>query len=244
MFDDTILAAFIEGFYGVGNYKGPYWFVGMEEGGHGDPEQISRRLEEWDQAHRPETPDFWMMSPRRTRSFAQRPRLQRTWAALIRMALILRGAVITDSAIRTFQRDWLGRAVGNNCLLELFPLPSPSTRDWLYGQHSAIPELRTRATYLAQYAPSRAEHIRARIAEHAPRVVIFYSVNAWYWQWWELMAGQSFSRRRIDRWQFGLARGDNTVFAVIAQPATRGITHNYFHQAAQQIALCLADGSV
>ncbi len=31
--DDALLEAYMDGFYGYGNLAGPYWFIGMEEGG-------------------------------------------------------------------------------------------------------------------------------------------------------------------------------------------------------------------
>jgi hypothetical protein len=33
LFDDQLLERFMCTFYGYGNYRGAYWFVGMEEGG-------------------------------------------------------------------------------------------------------------------------------------------------------------------------------------------------------------------
>jgi hypothetical protein len=38
---------FAHRFYGYGNYGGPFWFVGMEEGGGDSSEEIARRLSAW-----------------------------------------------------------------------------------------------------------------------------------------------------------------------------------------------------
>ena len=40
-FDDSLLETFAETFYGYGNYNGPYWFIGMEEGGGDSFDQAS-----------------------------------------------------------------------------------------------------------------------------------------------------------------------------------------------------------
>ena len=40
MFDDELLQAYIDTFYGFGKYEGKYWFIGMEEGGGGTFEEI------------------------------------------------------------------------------------------------------------------------------------------------------------------------------------------------------------
>jgi hypothetical protein len=237
MFDDGLLEALIATFYGYGDYRGRYWFVGMEEGGGRDFAEIAARLASWDRYGRQELGSLghWGDGPPHP-FFRERPRLQRTWAALIRLALSLQGEPVTTDAVRAFQRDRLGRAGGDNCLLELLPLPARSTRDWLYGAYSTLPALRTRESYLTRYAPDRARHLRNRVAEHQPEVVIFYSVNGWYHQWWEVIAGAPLPFIQLDGWKFALARSGPTTFAVVAHPATQGITNAYFAAAAQAIA--------
>jgi hypothetical protein len=237
MFDDALLEALIATFYGYGDYRGRYWFVGMEEGGGRDFAEIAARLASWDRYGRQELGSLghWGDGPPHP-FFREHPRLQRTWAALIRLTLSLQGAPVTTEAVRAYQRDRLGRADEDTCLLELLPLPARSTRDWLYRTHSTIPALQTRAGYLTHYAPARAAHLRARVTEYHPEVVIFYSVNGWYRQWWEQIAGVPLPLTPLAGWQFALARSGPTVCAVVAHPATRGITHAYFAAAAQAIA--------
>jgi len=42
--DETLLAEFIRTFYGYGDYQGPYWCGGMEEGGGNTLADIRRRI--------------------------------------------------------------------------------------------------------------------------------------------------------------------------------------------------------
>ena len=45
--DDRLLQAYMEGFYGFGNYAGAYWFVGMEEGGGADAAYVTAKINAW-----------------------------------------------------------------------------------------------------------------------------------------------------------------------------------------------------
>ena len=49
-FDDTLLRAFMRGFYGYGTYRGRYWFVGKEEGSAFA--EAERRLRIWSERGR------------------------------------------------------------------------------------------------------------------------------------------------------------------------------------------------
>jgi hypothetical protein len=56
-FDDQLLLDFMNAFYGYGNYKAPYWFIGMEEGGGDSFEEVTKRLSVWDRRGRRELED-------------------------------------------------------------------------------------------------------------------------------------------------------------------------------------------
>lgn len=47
MFNGVQLRAWMENFYGYGNPEGPYWLVGMEEGGGGSEADVQARLDTW-----------------------------------------------------------------------------------------------------------------------------------------------------------------------------------------------------
>jgi hypothetical protein len=44
-------------FYGYGDYRGAYWFVGMEEGGSDSFDEVAKRLRLWDERGRRELED-------------------------------------------------------------------------------------------------------------------------------------------------------------------------------------------
>ena len=44
MLNDKTLESYIHNFYGYGNPRAPYWFIGMEEGGGEDIQNIERRV--------------------------------------------------------------------------------------------------------------------------------------------------------------------------------------------------------
>ena len=98
--------------------------------------------------------------------------LQPTWNKLIRVVLSANvGPVTTElvrpvetKLVREYQQTLLGNADGETCLLELLPLPSPSTKDWFYAKHSQLPQLATREAYKKHYMPLRAAHIAQLIA--------------------------------------------------------------------------------
>ena len=125
---------------------------------------------------------------------------------------------------RVYQGTELGRARSNNCILELMPLPSPSIGHWMYGDHSTRRELRDRNTYLAQIAPTRVAHLRARIREHKPKAVIFYSQH--YQPWWEQIASAPFGD--VGPAGVQMIRTDDTLFVMTKHPTYRGVTTDYF----------------
>ena len=90
-----------------------------------------------------------------------------------------------DGAYRplTYQRTRLGIPSGETCLLELFPLPSPSVRVWNYGKWTTLPWLQTRPAYEQRIVAQRIAAIRTKIDLCKPPVVIFYgSSQLKYWR--------------------------------------------------------------
>ncbi len=231
--DDTLLQAYMEGFYGFGNYAGPYWFVGMEEGGGADAGYVTNKITAWQDHGRHELEGFgeeytW------DRWFGPQARLQSTWSRLIRLLLGAENRPADREAVRTYQRLNLGRRGGETCLLELLPLPSPSTGQWLYGQHSRLPALANRESYIQGWSPQRAAHIRQRIAEYGPRAVVFYSSSPHYVYWWKQIAGVPFIPTTLDGCQ--IARNGATVFAIVKHPVAHGLSNAYWATAGQLIA--------
>ncbi len=233
-FDDQLLRDYIDTFYGYGNYAGDWWLIGMEEGGGTAADEVTRRLQLWDARGRRELEDVNMFesTPALAKWFTSRPPLQATWRGLIRLILAAEGRPWDTEAARAYQGAELGRTQSNNCILELLPLPSPSVGDWIYGEHSALTELRNRETYIERIGPRRVAWLRQRIAERKPKAVIFYSRN--YQSWWEQIVGKAFGATVTPG--LHLVRTNDTLFAMTMHPTYRGITTEYFVKAGQKIA--------
>ncbi|MEO8285035.1 MAG: hypothetical protein ABI670_01200 [Chloroflexota bacterium] len=230
--DETLLLEYTKQFYGYGTYAASLWFVGMEEGGGKSIDENIRRIVGWANRGKHELEDP-ATSPRGIgpdRWFGERPRIQTTWGKLIRILFAAEGKKpITPDAVKAYQRDILGRSDSDSCLLELLPLPSPSTAHWTYEGLTTLPHLVTRDKYREYLAPMRAQHIAAKVAQYQPKAVVFYSFDRWYRQWWQLIAGVPFAEIETEEGSMYLAGNSRTRFAIIKHPASMGLTNNYFH---------------
>lgn len=238
MFDDSLLQDFMDKFYGYCNYKGDYWFVGMEEGGGGSFADIAQRLQDWNHRGRLELEDIvaYHAEIGAERFFGSQPRLQPTWNRLIRIELSARGQDVHTENVRAYQKEHLGRHRSTNCLVELLPLPSPSLGNWLYAQYSQLLYLTNRQVYSSYYAPHRAAHLQQRIREYKPKAVIFYSVNPGYIHWWKVIADVEFTEIFTEYDRLYVAKNEHTVFAITRHPVAKGVRNEYFHQVGKIIA--------
>jgi hypothetical protein len=100
--------------------------------------------------------------------------------------------------------------------------------------YSKLPQLITRQTYMAYYAPRRANAIRQRIEEHKPKAVIFYSFNGWYRQWWAAIAGRQF--KYIEDGGVYVAESDTTIFIITKHPTAFHVSSAYFEAVGKVIA--------
>ena len=106
LLDDAAVAKFIEALYDYGNWSAPVWFVGMEEGGGGTPEEIAKRIAAWEQRGRNELEDLveYHHAIGVTRHFGAQPKLQSTWAKLIRILCAMRGQTRRTMTCDAFRR--------------------------------------------------------------------------------------------------------------------------------------------
>jgi hypothetical protein len=171
-----------------------------------------------------------------TSLFGKRPKLQRTWTGLIRIALSAEGEPGNTDAVRQYQGERLGRPGGNTCLLELLPLPAPSVGHWHYHEWSTLPYLTDRDSYRQHFAPRRAASLRCKIERHQPRAVIFYSTDARYRQWWRTIAGVEMPVQKVEGISTYVGSNSHTLFINTPHPVARGLTNRYFHAVGQLIA--------
>ncbi len=224
--NDTLLQDFMTTFYGSGNYSGDYWFVGMEEGGGNDLLQVTNRLNAWIELGKTELVDINQFHDKidYPQYFRDPVKLQRTWMQQARIVLSSKGLPSFTPDVRAYQRDMLGRRTKETCLLELLPLPPPSTKVWNYTLWSGLSFLKDRNTYCDYCLPWRTEHIRSRIEEHKPKVVVFMGQSNS--QFWQAIAGQNLSF--VDKGGYWAASSEHTIYVITKHPAAQGVTNAYF----------------
>jgi hypothetical protein len=233
--DDGLLKEFMETFYGYGNIGGDYWLVGMEEGGGHSCDEVNTRLQAWERRGKRMMEDVaeYHRAFGVTKLFEPHPNIQPTWGKLIRMLLAADGIEHIDAdRVRDYQRDHFARPTSNHCVLELLPLPSPSTNHWIYSGCSELPYLANRDHYRTFVAPYRIAHLQGLIEHHRPPYVIFYSFG-YRLNYWEKIAGVAL-REHPDA-DCALGRRDETMFVVMKHPATKGVTGDYYQRMGRMV---------
>jgi hypothetical protein len=232
--DDVILQEFMHGFYGYGNYNAPFWFVGMEEGGGNSIEEINSRLQTWKKRGRREIED--VVAYHRefgiSKYWEEKPPLEATWNKIIRIYLAANGSIPTTDEVRFYQRDHLGREKQETCLLELLPLPSPSTNHWLYADGSHIPALVSRQSYRDWLIPIRIKRLQDRIQTYRPLFVILYGKT--YLEHWKAISDAPLLY--IDTLDIYSAELNGTLYVVTNHPVATGVSNEYFHNIGRMLA--------
>ena len=150
--------------------------------------------------------------------------LQRTWSKLIKTYLAAYEAGTDTGTTRKFQIQSLGRndrPINKTCLIELMPLPSPSTRKWLIKEHTDLTYLQRRKDYFNRVSPNRVQGLRRLISEFRPKAVVFYGLG--YRAQWEEISGQLSKHPQHHRM---LHRSDaGTTFVAMPHPVSHGVTN-------------------
>jgi hypothetical protein len=223
MIDPRLLDDFMRRFFGYGSWDAKLWFIGMEEGGGESIEEIARRLTSWDRNDDLTDIRQYHAAVGGMPWFSARPKIQSTWGKLIRVALSARGLKTDIESVRRYQRDLLGRRSGLEALIELLPLPSPSTAHWLY-QSFGIPGIATRERYRDTMLPLRIAAIRQRIERHHPDTVVFYGIG--YRPQWEAIIRKWFAPLSGER--FETASDGATRFVLAPHPVATGVSNADF----------------
>ncbi|MHC5743477.1 MAG: hypothetical protein ACYTXT_16445 [Nostoc sp.] len=239
-FNDEFLEQRVDTFYGYGNYQGSYWFIGMEEGGGEDFQDINNRINIWSNRGNHEIEDIaeYHESIGYGASFKPGAKLDvPVWRTLIRIILSAKGNDNIDlEDIRKYQIEKLGRKDKETCLLELFPLPSPSRKYWIYNEFSQLPFLSTRQTYEDYCVETRINHIRQRIQEHKPKAVVFYG-RAFKYFWRKItenITNIEFTKPSESSLEdFFISRNNQTLFVMAKFP--RALPNEYFHNIGRAI---------
>jgi hypothetical protein len=228
--NNEILLNRLESFWGFGQYESQYWFVGMEEGGGHEIEEISKRFTTWEKLGSSELIDNYEYHLGITgygyeRFFEGNIKLQSTWKKLIRAYLNIENPNKNYSAddVKKIQANNWGRKTSNNCLLDIFPLPSPSASKWLYNEWSDLEILKDRSTYKNTLKDKRIKALRRRVLLYKPKVVMYYGIGKEYLEIWEEVSGVKFSPKNnfkiFENKSIYLMRKGKTLFAVTYQPS-------------------------
>lgn len=224
--NDSAVEAFIDGFFGYGNWAAPIWFIGMEEGGGGTISEAGRRIEAWRVRGKLDLEDLveYHYAIGITKHLGSRPALQPTWSKLVHLLLGMSGDAATDERVRGFQAKELGRRGGSSALVELLPLPSPGIGQWIYGGATTIPYLSSRERYRLHVVRHRISALRERIATYRPAAVVFLGLS--YAPYWSEIASLPLVPARGN--DVIAARKGQTMFVVVKHPAARGVPNLLF----------------
>ncbi|MBD2439921.1 hypothetical protein [Nostoc sp. FACHB-110] len=236
-FDDKLLEKRIDTFYGYGNYKGNYWFIGMEEAG-GDFKDINNRINIWAKRSHREIDDVaeYHIDIGWPAGFQSGAAIQPTWKGLIRAVLSAKGKEnITVEDIRKYQINELGRKDNETCLLELLPLPSPSLKHWIFKHHTKLTYLSDRAAFENYCLETRRNYIAQKIKEHKPKGVVFYG-KLYEYSWRKITEKITNVEFTSTSEGFLTCRNNHTVFVMAKHPVAFGLTKQYFHSIGRAIA--------
>lgn len=208
MLDTSLLTQHMNVLFGYGSATAPYWFIGSEEGGQITEPIVAKRLQIWEDWKKPtlvDLPEYYEACMGKRKPYFSDPvTLQRTWSAIIWMLLGIEGNQNpTTLDAENFQKSKLGTKDGNNRLLELFPLPSPSTdpEEWPYHDWvdtDALTYLASRDEYERHWKKQRALALRKLIVNSRPRprLVVLYGSRK---RMWSIIAGRSITPGKIVR---------------------------------------------
>lgn len=225
MLNPTLLRDFCTSFFGYGEEQARHWFISMEEGGGNTEQEIELRINEWQARGRRELEDVaaYHKAIKEDHWFDHHPKIQRTWAAMIRVALACDGDPSDTESVRRYQRDHLGRIGGATRLSPLLPLPSKSLDHWHYAAWTEDHAFATRSRYRDEFLSLRISHLSQAVASRRPRTVTFLGLS--YLQHWQRVAGSTFLRASA----LGLVgKSESTSFVVCTHPAVKGVTNDYF----------------
>ena len=221
----------INTFWGYGNLDSDIWFIGMEEGFHGNLTDLENRFNRTKDKSVIDLQDGMSDVQDHMKWFLPNSNIQRTWSKLILILLTLKSNYkITNYNIKEFQRKEFGRLNSNHCSHEFMPLPCRSIKkkDWFYDKFE-IDYLESRRKYLDKIMPLRIKLFQELIKRYNPKIIICYSFS--YLEKWKEIIGCNLSKKK----NLYHCKKDNTDFFVIPHSTAHGMTNNDWIEIAQNI---------
>jgi hypothetical protein len=217
MINRELIEKRINNFWGYGNLRSKTWFIGMEESFEGTLEDLEKRFNKTRGNPVIDLHDDMSEIKEHMKWFLPNSNIQSTWSKLILILLTLDSdEKIGSEKMKEFQRKEFARSGSNHCSLDLMPLPCFSLKgnDWIYDQFG-IDYLENRTEYLKKVMPLRIKLLQALIADHKPRLIIFYSFT--YLDKWREISGCDFMEG--NNLYFGNKK--KTCFYVIPHPVAQ-----------------------
>lgn len=244
--DKALLKNYIENFYGYGNLESDYWFIGKEEAGGETHQEINSRLETWKNMKGKKVVDTYDFHKKvtnengKTFEFLFENKVQKTWLGLIKLIFSLEDKNWNGSDIKKFRTERLGRTFSNNCLLEMFPLPSPKANEFNYSEWT---DYRNRENYKNAIRNLRINNIKELIKENQPRFVTFYSTDKEYCSYWSQISeidfdkiqANIFKERKRNTLRVKIAKNGSTTYAIVNHPTSVGVPDEYYKTIGKQI---------
>lgn len=223
----------LKNFWGYGSLEAPTWFIGMEEGlGNGAP-HILERFRVADGKMTVDMRRDMKAVADHIRWFQHGAPIQATWKYPIALYLYLKNNHIPSTEdIRKYQSSRLGdSSLKETAAIELMPLPSTKAHEstWIYGDLN-IPELSTRAEYLAAYKQERVSKLHELFHQYRPSLAIFYSLT--YLPDWSAVIGTK--PEEITKGMY-FAKTDATACCVIPQSASFGMSYMRLYEFADKV---------
>jgi hypothetical protein len=150
--------------------------IGPEAGGGKDLDEVYRRARVWLERGRRETEDLHGYHVAiEIDSTIWVP----TWGGLIKVMLAFKAQSansVDKKRVSEFQSSELGKSSGQNAVLDLSQLSSPTTKVWILDQFG-FSWLKTKKIYQRAVVPARRQRLKALVTKHKPKVVLFYGLN-------------------------------------------------------------------
>jgi hypothetical protein len=192
------LTHWIDNFYGYGSWNAKIWFVGYEEGGGDLPEEVAEKLNYFYKAHPPDAvatlcdirelykrvtvridgPKAGMFNNLYEYRFASSAMQLSVWKNLIAFVHGYRNEKLPD--LLAYQKNlFASPSVGNEALIQLYPLPSSHNHAWYYGWLD-LPQIRflkSRKLYQEHLYETRMQRILHNISSYKPELVLMYGMD-------------------------------------------------------------------
>ena len=194
--EDNALKHWINNFYGYGSWQAKFWFVGYEESGGDELEEVAEKLNYFYNLQTPNTPTlcdiremynnvaFRVEGPRAKKfatlndhRFGRQATLHGAWKNLIAFVHGHQNKKLPD--LLTYQKiSFVLSSASNEALIQLYPLPAHN-HAWYYSwlDLPQFPFLKSRALYKDYVYPKRTHSILQNISIYKPEVVLMYGMD-------------------------------------------------------------------